>query len=418
MFLGLDFGTSGARACVLDEAGAIAHQDHISYCDASGHTADDWREALHTLLRRLPAAISSQLRRIAVDAASSSVLLCDAALHPVSPVLHYHDSRAHEQAGKLKEIAPAGHIVCSASSGLSKFLWLQQNSALTNAAFFMHQADWISALLTGTGGISDYHNALKSGYDAEHMCWPEWVMHLPYSHLLPHVFAPGEVIAEIDPLLARHFSINPACTIHAGTTDSIAAFIAACVQQPGAAVTSLGTTLVLKLLSTTRVEAVQYGVYSHRYGDLWLAGGASNAGGGVLRKFFCDTQLINLSLRIDPTTDSTLDYYPLLQPGERFPYNDPTLPPRLSPRPVDDAEFLHGMLQGLSRIEAAGYARLEDLGATPIESVTSCGGGANNPAWQQIRQRLLGVPVTPAHHTGAALGASLLARQTGIIPRF
>ena len=415
MYLGLDFGTSGARTCVLDADGNIAHEDRIAYRDVAGQTPEDWRDALHTLLGQLPAAVAARLQRIALDATSASVLLCDAELQPVSPALLYHDARAHAQATALKDLAPAGHTVCSASSGLAKFMWLTQNTNLESAAYFMHQADWLSALLTGSGGTSDYHNALKSGYDAEQLCWPEWVMRLPHSHLLPHVLAPGSLITEISPALAQHFNINPACTLHAGTTDSIAAFIAAGVHQPGDAVTSLGTTLVLKLLSTTRVEAAQYGVYSHRYGDLWLAGGASNAGGGVLRQYFSDAQLIELSRRIDAASDSPLDYYPLPRPGERFPHNDPNLAPRLSPRPDDDAQFLHGMLQGLSRIEATGYARLAELGATPLKSVTSCGGGASNLAWQQIRSRLLGVPVTQARHGEAAFGAALLAKRAAII---
>lgn len=414
-YLGLDFGTSGARACVLDEDGAIAHEDRIAYCDAAGQTPEDWREALHNLLRRLPAPVAAQLKRIAVDATSGTVLLCDDELQPVSPALLYHDSRARAQADDLKELAPAGHSVCSASSGLAKFLWLTQHSELDNAAHFLHQADWLSALLTGSGGSSDYHNALKSGYDVEQLCWPAWVKHLPHAHLLPQVLAPGSLIAEISPALAEHFNINPACTIHAGTTDSIAAFIAADVHQPGEAVTSLGSTLVLKLLSTTRVEDARYGVYSHRYGDLWLAGGASNAGGGVLRQYFSDAQLIELSQHMVASCDSPLDYYPLPRPGERFPHNDPNLAPRLTPRPADDVEFLHGLLQGLSRIEAEGYARLAELGATPLQSVTSCGGGASNPAWQQMRARLLGVPVSQARHTEAALGTALLARHAGIM---
>lgn len=415
MYLGLDFGTSGARACVLDDTGAIVHEDRIAYCDPAGQTPEDWREALHTLLRQLPPPVAAQLQRIALDATSATVLLCDDALQPVSPALLYHDARARAEAAELGKIAPAGHTVCSASSGLAKFLWLTRHSDLENAAHFMHQADWLSALLTGRGGTSDYHNALKSGYDVEHLCWPQWVMRLPHTHLLPQVLAPGSLIAEINPALAQHFNINPACTIHAGTTDSIAAFIAADVHEPGAAVTSLGTTLVLKLLSSTRVEAVQYGVYSHRYGNLWLASGASNAGGGVLKLFFSDAQLIELSKHIDASRDSPLDYYPLPRKGERFPRNDPDLAPRLTPRPANDAQFLHGMLQGLSRIEAAGYARLAELGASVLQSVTTCGGGASNPAWQQMRARLLGVPVSRAPHADAALGASQLARHQGII---
>jgi D-ribulokinase len=415
MYLGMDFGTTGARACVLNEAGTIVHEDRVTYCDAENQTPEDWRVALHTLLRHLPLSVAGQLQRIALDATSASVLLCDAELQPLSPALLYHDARAIAQAKALEQLAPQGHSVCSASSGLAKFLWLTQNFDPKNAAFFMHQADWLSALLSGSGGNSDYHNALKSGYDVENLRWPEWVRRLPYSHLLPHVLAPGSLIAKINPALAHHFNINPACSIHAGTTDSIAAFIAAGVQRPGDAVTSLGTTLVLKLLSTTRVEAAQYGVYSHRFGDLWLAGGASNAGGGVLRKFFSDEQLTSLSNRLDPAKDSPLDYYPLQHAGERFPHNDPDLAPRLSPRPENDAEFLHGILQGLSHIEADGYAKLMELGATPLTSVTSCGGGAENLAWQQIRSRLLGVPVTTACHADAAYGAAMLAKRTVII---
>lgn len=419
MYLGLDFGTSGARACVVDETELIVHQDRVTYPNAVAQTPLDWREALHILLRRLPAAIAADLQGIAIAATSGTVLLCDEELEPTSPALLYFDSRAQKEAEHLKQLAPPGHIVASASSGLSKFLWLTQHTNLSNTTHFLHQADWLAALLTGLGGVSDYHNALKTGYDMERQCWPDWVLNLPHTHLLPQVVAPGTAVAAISPAMAQHFKLNPACTVHAGTTDSIAAFIATGVNEPGAAVTSLGTTLVLKILSTQRVEAAQYGVYSHRYGDLWLAGGASNAGGGVLRLHFNDEQLAELSQRIDPGIDSPLDYYPLPQPGERFPISDPALAPRplrlssgqVTPRPADDAQFLHGLLQGLSRIEAAGYAKLIELGANPLKHVTTTGGGAKNQAWRRMRERLLGVPVTLAQCAEAAFGAALLAKR-------
>ena len=72
----------------------------------------------------------------------------------------------------------------------------------------------------------------------------------------------------------------------AGTTDGCAAFLASGASEAGDGVTSLGTTLTLKLLSATPVFAPQFGVYSHRIGDQWLAGGASNSGGGVLASLF------------------------------------------------------------------------------------------------------------------------------------
>jgi D-ribulokinase len=134
-----------------------------------------------------------------------------------------------------------------------------------------------------------------------------------------------------------------------------------------------------------------------------------------LRHYFSDESLIELSTRIDPDRDSPFDYYPLLHAGERFPINDPQLAPRLEPRPADDVQFLHGLLQGLTRIEAAGYAKLVELGATPLRSITSTGGGANNPAWLKMRSRLIGVPVSTATHTESAYGAAVLAKKGALV---
>ena len=98
--------------------------------------------------------------------------------------------------------------------------------------------------------------------------------------------------------IAAKYNFPKNCVVCAGTTDSIAAFIASGASSTGEAVTSLGSTLVLKLLSRTRVDNSQYGIYSHRFGDLWLTGGASNTGGAVLKQFFSNEELENLSQEI------------------------------------------------------------------------------------------------------------------------
>ncbi len=138
-------------------------------------------------------------------------------------------------------------------------------------------------------------------------------------------------------------------------------------------------------------------------------GGASNTGGGVLRALFGETDLAALSSLIDPSTQTGFDYYPLIRPGERFPIADPNLPPRLTPRPVDDAVFLHGVLEGIARIEQRAYAVMESLGAPRPAKILTAGGGAANPVWTKIRARILGLPVTAADTTEAAVGTARLA---------
>ena len=111
----------------------------------------------------------------------------------------------------------------------------------------------------------------------------------------------------------------------------------------------------MKVLSQHPIQDLNCGVYSHKLGDYWLAGGASNAGGSVLRQFFTDEQLVDYSQQIDLNQLSDLDYYPLPGKGERFPTMQPEKQPKLEPRPGSDILFLQGMLEGLSRIEQQGY---------------------------------------------------------------
>lgn len=411
-FLGLDFGTTGARACVIDTDGAVVFEDHRDFGTLEEYArAGLWREALWDLVASLPPAIRMQLSDVALDGTSGTVIACDEALDPRAPPLLYNDDRAVDEAALIARTATPGHPAAAVTSGLAKMLWLKKRLGLTGARLYLNQADWLAGLLSGRVGMTDYHNALKLGLDLDTLQWPAWVEYLADVDYLPVPIAPGARLGVVSRPRARYLGVNPHCMVHAGTTDSIAAFLAAGVKASGEAVTSLGSTLVLKLLSDTRVESAGHGVYSHWFGKRWLAGGASNAGGAVLRQFFDDRQLAALSERIDPDIASPLDYTPLPKTGERFPVNDPTLAPRLTPRPDDDAAFLHGLLESLARIEARGYALLVEQGTNPLVRVDTAGGGAHNPAWTRIRERLLGVPVARAAHTEAAYGAAQLARE-------
>jgi D-ribulokinase len=424
-YLGIDFGTSGARAIVINTAGDIKAEVEYPFENTSDKgmtsrapTAARWEKGLFTLIEQIPKEIRGEIKAIAINGTSSTILLCDATGQPIAEPLMYNDGRGVEVMDKLRTIAPPNHTVVSATSSLAKLLWLIQNLKLkTQNSYFLHQADWLAFQLHGQLGITDYHNALKLGYDVENFCYPNWLENLQLAIHLPKVVAPGTPIAEVLPDVASKLDLPKNCIVCAGTTDSIAAFLASGAKSPGEAVTSLGSTLVLKLLSRTRVDDAQYGIYSHRLGDLWLVGGASNTGGAVLRHFFSDAELENLSCRIDAERESPLEYYPLLKVGDRFPINDPHLAPKLEPRPADAVEFLHGLLESIARIEARGYSLLQQLGATALTCVYTAGGGAKNLTWKTIRTRHLKMPILPPRHTAAAYGTALLAMQIDTIEK-
>ena len=406
LFLGIDFGTSGARAIVIDASKQIQAEVKASYPQVKSLT-NAWQETLFSLLYSLPQTIRQKIKRIAIDGTSSTVLICDKQGNAIAEPLLYNDSRAQDFIPRIQTFAPVNHTVISATSSLAKLLYFLNQHI--QGSYFLHQADWLAFLLHGKLGLSDYHNALKLGYDVEKLCYPNWLLSQNFSVQLPQVLPPGNVIGEIKSELVKKLNFPDDCVICAGTTDSIAAFLASGANSPGEAVTSLGSTLVLKLLSRTKIDDAKYGIYSHRLGDLWLVGGASNTGGAVLKNFFSDGELAEFSQQINPQIASPLEYYPLLRPGDRFPINDPHLPPNLSPRPENPVEFLHGLLESIARIESQGYNLLQSLGSDPLQRVYTAGGGAKNPSWSAIRHRLLNVPLVEPLSGEAAFGSAVLA---------
>ena len=434
LYLGIDFGTTGARSTVIDSQGTIHCETEYTFAN-NGQQQPElpsvWQNALWDSIEQIPPAIRNQVRAIALDGTSSTVMLCNTDGIPVCEPILYNDARGAAVTQRLRAIAPDNHTVLSATSSLAKLLWLQEGGLeahptkqlsfcgtgilpVVEKLYFLHQADWLAWMLHGKLGISDYHNALKLGFDVDTLCYPKWLIEGiagAATPELPQVVAPGTPVGEVRSQVGDRCGFPRDCMVCAGTTDSIAAFLASGVNLPGEAVTSLGSTLAVKLLSHTRVDDSRYGIYSHKLGDLWLVGGASNTGGAVLRHFFTDVELDNYSTQIDPAQESLLDYYPLLKKGDRFPINDPNLPPRLEPRPTDSVEFLHGLLESIARIEARGYQLLQELGATPLTKVYTAGGGAKNSVWSAIRKRYLKVPVETPIHTAAAYGTALLAMR-------
>jgi len=422
-YIGIDLGTSGCRAAAIDRERRILAEARTALPEpvrwGNGEVEQDpliWRDALFRVLRELTGQlVSFDPRALCVDGTSSTLLLCGPDGSPLGPALMYNDSRSRAEAEEIASVAPSASAARGAGSSLAKLLHLKRVLEPARGALALHQADWILGCLSGRFGVSDWNNCLKLGVDPQAGTWPNWLEHLGLEPIaLPQVVAPGAALGRVSPEASRATGLPDSTLVLAGTTDSTAAVVATGAHGMGEAITCLGSTLVLKIVGPAPVAAPDYGVYSHRFGDSWLIGGASNSGGAVLRQYFDDARIRQLSKALRPNLPTGLDYYPLPAPGERFPFNVTELEPRISPRPADDTRFLQGLLEGIAAIEAAGYRRLEELGAPPPRRVLTTGGGAKNTNWARIRERLLGVPVTAAKHQEAAYGAAIIALNGGI----
>ena len=419
LFVGIDAGTSQCRACAIDTGGTelalvATAMPAPRQCDGRIEQApNEWWDAAVRAFDDLFGRIDAgRVGAIAVAGTSGTILLAHGAGSPLTPALMYNDQSSRKQAARIERVAPEDSAARGTGSALARMLQLLERTHGATPAFALHQADWIAARLCGACGITDENNALKLGYDCTARRWPAWITGLGIDPaLLPRVVPAGTAIGFVDTAIAQRFGLRRRVRIVAGTTDSVAAALAAGIASTGDAVTSLGSTMGLKIVAERPLASAAHGIYTHRLREAWLAGGASNTGGAVLASLFTAADLMRLSAQIDADQPSPLDYYPLLRPGERFPDNDPALAPRLAPRPASDVEFLHGLFESMARIEARGYRLREQLGAPFPRQVATAGGGAANPAWRRIRQRVLGVPVTVAAHAEASYGAALLARD-------
>jgi len=422
VYLGIDMGTSGIRGSCINDAG-----EELCHCQIAAKVSDKevssrqqnparWLKDLDQLLSTISHQLDSsyKISSIAIDGTSSTLLACEKDGTPLASAIMYNNQQAQQQADLIKKIAPENCAAHGASSSLAKALLLLQQYPKTT--IFCHQADWLAASLTGNYGLSDENNCLKFGYDSIKQQWPDWLIDNPQfkfpASTLPKVLTPGTVMSNVKPDLVTKYKLSKNCMVVAGTTDSNAAVLATGANKIGDAVTSLGSTLVIKVFSETALFNPGYGIYSHHLNNHWLVGGASNTGGSVLRQYFTQLQLDAMTPQLQPEKSLNLNYYPLPATGERFPVSDSNKQNHTSPRPKNDVDFFQALLEGITHIEADAYKKLESLGGDKPTRIFSAGGGSKNPAWTAMRERIIGIPVITAKNSEASYGSALLARKS------
>ena len=173
----------------------------------------------------------------------------------------------------------------------------------------------------------------------------------------------------------------------------------------------LGTTLVLKAVSETPVESADGAVYSHLAPDgRYWAGGASNAGAGILAAEFAGADLAALDQQV-AETGRRLRALPALRCRRTVPGRRPATCPSLTDgEPRSRLDAYRALLDGVAFVERLGLERLQQLGVTPRRHVIA-GGATASQVWNRIRATVLApvVPVSVARSASSSLGAAILA---------
>lgn len=418
-FIGIDLGTQGVRGAAVTESGEI-----LGYCsqpyaclNAAENSAykeqnpQDWWEALCAVLRAL-SKIAPDAAALSIDGTSGTILALDGNCNSLGNAIMYNDPRAGEQAARLSSLA-ADHqrrhgYRFNSSFALPKILWCIENNI--PAARYVHQTDYILGKLTGIYDVTDFSNALKTGYDLIDECWPDFVRQAVAPLPLPQVVPCGSVIGKISNCASQITGLRPQTLVCAGATDGYASSLAACAVRPGDWASIIGTTLILKGVSAQLIPDPQGRIYSHKHPQgWWMPGGASNVGGRCLNEWFGSENFDRLNSRACQAAPSGKLVYPLLSPGERFPFVDPAFPGFCPPDFSSQEQRYAAVLEGVGYAERMCYDLLADLGCSVSQSIYTAGGACKSPAWLQIRANILNKSLKIPQAADAAVGSAMLS---------
>jgi len=400
-----------SRAVLFDlhAAGAAHEQDANSWWRAVCHTIKELRQTLETEGRW------RHLAGIAVTSTSGSLVLTDSLGEPLRPAMLYDDGRAGAVANELNQRLPAGEVQINASYSLAKALWVRQQepSVWARASFIMHPADWLNAKLTGEWGICDYSDALKLGYDQEKGEWAAAVgLAVIPASLFPRVVAPGDQVGVVSARASQETGLAAGVTVLAAASDGLASLVGSGASEPGHANTTLGTTLVWKVLTPNKPDLGPGMCCHHLPNNLWVPGAASNTGPGSLKLEETGVTPAEMDQRAAPHLPSEIQCYLLGARGERFPFLNPQAVTFLDGNPKCPSEAYAAQLQSLACVERCGYERLQMGGVGVGHIVFSAGSAAASPVFSQLRANVLNRTVVRCANPTASFGAAILAAST------
>jgi len=431
LFIGIDLGTGGARAVAATATGHVLAQAAAALppsppcAVAEGHEQEPlvWWQTLCAATGQLMADLRQSgvadeaLRGAAVDGTSGTLICVDAKGRAVRPGLMYNDGRATAEADHLNEIAGAfcdklGYRFAS-SYALAKLLWVRDHEpqSWNRTAVALHQADYAVGQLTGRFDISDYSNALKTGYDLVDECWPAWLDELEgVRERLPQVVAPAEHLGQVTSEASAATGLPAGLPVVAGATDGTAGCLASGVRRPGDYNTTLGTTLTFKGISQTLCRHPEGLIYSHKLpGGLWLPGAASNTGGEWMTTRFPQAAPAALDVLAEPLLPCAALAYPLARTGERFPFKSAEATGFCEPEPSSQAEAYAAHLQGTALVERLSYEVLDEAAGTSSGAVYGTGGGSRSDVWMQCRADATGRVYHRPSCPESAFGSAVLA---------
>jgi xylulokinase len=441
--LGIDVGTGGSRALVIDERGSVvasATAEHAAF--ASPHTgwaeqdARDWWRASAEAVRAVlsgGAVKAEEIGCVGLTGQMHGAVLLDERAEVLRPAIIWCDVRTDPQCRALTEQVGRERLIelvlnpALAGFTLPKLLWVRETEPelWARVRTVLLPKDYVRLRLTGERAtdVADASGTLL--LDVRRRAWSrEMLGHAGVEEsLLPRVYESQEVTGRVSAAGAAETGLREGTPVVAGAGDQAAGAVGMGIVRPGAVSATIGTSGVV-FAATDRPALDPQGrvhTFCHAIPGRWHVMGVTQAAGLSLR-WFRD--------RFGATSDDGRDPYENLMEeaatapagadgllwapylmGERTPHLDPHARAALAGLTMSHtrAHVVRAILEGVAFSLRDTLTIFAEMGV-PVESIRLGGGGARAALWRQIQADVYGQTVELVEaDEGAAYGAALLA---------
>jgi xylulokinase len=440
--LGIDVGTGGTRAVLLDQAGRVLGAATAEHAEmASPHLGwaeqdprDWWRAAQVAIGECLTAAgaTGAEVSAVGLSGQMHGLVLLDGAGEVVRPALLWCDQRTEEECREITERVGAKRLIelvaNPALTGftLPKIWWVRKHEPelWSRVRSIMLPKDYVRFKLTGARAtdVADASGTLL--FDVVRRRWSADMLEASdlRADILPEVFESPEITGHVTNNGAAASGLREGKPVVAGGGDQAAGAVGMGIVAPGNVSATIGTSGVVFAATSDPVVEPKGRIHTfcHAIPGRWHVMGVTQGAGLSLRWFrdqfasgaSYDTLMIEAAAA--PAGSDGLLWAPYLM-GERTPHLDPNARGALVGLTAQHtrAHVIRAILEGVAFSLRDTFTIFRELGV-PVKSIRLGGGGARSYLWQQVQADIYGMPVDlVAAEEGAAYGAALLAGVGG-----
>ena len=437
-FLGIDVGTGGSRAVLIDTEGTLlasATVEHKPFASPeigwAEQDARDWWRASAAAIRQVLAAENvspDEIVAVGLSGQMHGAVFLDERDKVLRPAIIWCDQRTVEHCRKLTEKLAAEKLIKLVSNPalpnftLTKMLWARENEPeiWNRTRSVLLPKDYVRLRLTGDKAtdVSDASGTLM--LDVQNRKWSgEMLAAVEINeNLLPTLYESAEITGTISAECAAETQLKIGTPVVAGAGDNAAGAIGMGVVKVGAVSVTIGTSgVVFAVTDKPSIDLKgRIHTFCHAVPDRWHVTGVTQAAGLSLRWFrenFAESEsyddLVEAAAKISVGADDLL-WTPYLM-GERTPHVDSLVRASLIGLTASHtkAHVVRAILEGVAFSLRDSIEIFKELGI-PIETTRLGGGGSRSPLWRQIQADVYGQKIeTIAAEEGAAYGAALLA---------